>query len=173
MPGYPEIELAWPDQPLIRTLLRDFGPEHIHIATEGPIGWAMRRIAQREGLVFTTGYHTRFPEYLRKRLPVPVSLTYRALRRFHNAGHGVMVATASMQAELERRGFSNLMAWSRGVDLDRFRPGVAAPEVFAGLARPIFLSVGRLAPEKNIGEFLALPLPAQRSSSAMDLRRVR
>ncbi len=158
MPGYREIELAWPDRSFLRTVLRDFRPKHIHLATEGPIGWAMRRIAIEEGLVFTTGYHTRFPEYLRTRLPVPVGLTYRALRRFHNAGNGVMVATASMRAELKRRGFGNLMMWSRGADMTLFRPDVAA-EAFAGLERPIFLSVGRLAPEKNLEAFLSLPLP--------------
>ncbi len=158
MPGYREIELAWPNQRVISAILGDFNPEHIHIATEGPIGWAMRRIALREGLVFTTGYHTRFPEYLRTRLPVPLGLTYRALRRFHNAGQGVLVATASMHDELERRGFRNVMFWSRGVDLDGFHPGAAA-EAFDGLPRPIFLSVGRLAPEKNLEAFLSLPLP--------------
>ncbi len=158
MPGYREIELAWPDQREMRRILREFAPEHIHIATEGPIGWAMRRIALSEGLVFTTGYHTRFPEYLRARLPVPVGVTYRALRRFHNAGQGVMVATPTMREELLRRGFSNVMFWSRGVDLAGFHPGVEA-EPFAGLPRPIFLSVGRVAPEKNLEAFLALPLP--------------
>ncbi len=158
MPGYREIELAWPDQGLIRDILRDFRPEHIHIATEGPIGWAMRRIARREGLVFTTGYHTRFPEYLRTRLPVPVGLTYSALRRFHNAGQGVLVATASMRDALEQRDFRNVMLWGRGVDLAGFHPGVEAHR-YAGLPRPIFLSVGRLAPEKNLEAFLSLPLP--------------
>jgi len=158
MPGYREIELAWPDQRLIRAILRDFRPEHIHVATEGPIGWAMRRIARSEGRVFTTSYHTRFPEYLRTRLPVPLGLTYGALRRFHNAGQGVMVATASIREELEKRRFRNVMFWSRGVDLAGFHPAVAAHH-FAGLPRPIFLSVGRVAPEKNLEAFLSLRLP--------------
>ncbi len=158
MPGYREIELAWPDRRLIRAILHDTRPEHIHIATEGPIGWAMRRIALSEGRVFTTGYHTRFPEYLRTRFPVPVGLTYAVLRRFHNAGQGVLVATPSIRAELERRGFRNVMHWGRGVDLSGFRPD-ADNDPFAGLPRPIFLSVGRLAPEKNLDAFLSLPLP--------------
>ena len=158
LPGYPEIEVAWPDQRAIRRILGEGRPDHIHIATEGPIGWAMRRIARREGLIFTTSFHTRFPEYLRARLPVPVGLTYRALRRFHNAGSGVMVATNSIGTELERRGFRNIMAWGRGVDLSAFSPAPAL-DPFEGLRRPIFLSVGRLAPEKNLEAFLSLSLP--------------
>ncbi len=161
MPGYPEIEVAWPDQRVIRRILADGRPDHIHIATEGPIGWAMRRIALREGLVFTTSFHTRFPEYLRARLPVPIGLTYRALRSFHNAGNGVMVATPSIRAELERRGFDKVMAWGRGVDLSGFNP-VANFDPYRDLPRPIFLSVGRLAPEKNLEAFLALPLPGSK-----------
>ncbi len=174
LPGYPEIEVAWPDQRVIRRILADGRPDHIHIATEGPIGWAMRRIALREGLVFTTSFHTRFPEYLRARLPVPIGLTYRALRSFHNAGNGVMVATPSIRAELERRGFDKVMAWGRGVDLSGFKP-VAAIDPYAGLPRPIFLSVGRLAREKNLEAFLSLPLPGSKvvigdGPAATDLR---
>ena len=158
LPGYGEIRVAWPDQALIRETLRGWRPDHVHIATEGPIGWAVRRIARREGQAFTTSFHTRFPEYLRARLPLPMSLSYRALRRFHDAGRGVMVATPSIEAELRSRGFRAIMRWGRGVDLAGFSPDAPA-ESFAGLPRPIFLSVGRLAPEKNLEAFLSLPLP--------------
>jgi glycosyltransferase involved in cell wall biosynthesis len=158
MPGYPEIEVAWPDLSMIRSIIREWDPDHIHVATEGPIGWAVRRLARSEGRIFTTSFHTRFPEYLRARLPVPLGLTYRALRRFHNAGRGVMVATPSIRAELERRGFTNVMPWGRGVDLAGFRP-TADRCAFVGLPRPIFLTVGRLAPEKNMEAFLSLSLP--------------
>ncbi|MCA3564796.1 MAG: glycosyltransferase family 1 protein [Methylocystis sp.] len=158
MPGYPEISLAWPSQSAIRDLITTFRPDHIHIATEGPIGWAVRHICLSEGRLFTTSYHTRFPEYLRARLPVPLELSYRALRRFHNAGQGIMVATPSIEQELRARGFQNTMRWSRGVDLDGFHP--AADETLAiSWPRPIFLYVGRLAPEKNLDAFLSLALP--------------
>ncbi len=142
---------------MIRRILADGRPDHIHIATEGPIGWAMRRIALREGLVFTTSFHTRFPEYLRARLPVPIGLTYRRSAAF-TMRERVMVATPSIRAELERRGFDKVMAWGRGVDLSGFNP-VATFDPYRDLPRPIFLSVGRLAPEKNLEAFLALPLP--------------
>jgi glycosyltransferase involved in cell wall biosynthesis len=158
MPGYREIRVAWPSQSKICQIIKDFEPEHIHIATEGPIGWAMRRIALKQKRCFTTSYHTRFPEYLRARLPVPIGLSYRALRRFHNAGQGIMVATPSIEKELSDRGFHNLVRWSRGVNLAGFRPD---PDEDLALKwpRPIFLSVGRLATEKNLDAFLSLDLP--------------
>jgi glycosyltransferase involved in cell wall biosynthesis len=156
MPGYREIRLAWPVLAKMRSILNTFQPDHVHIATEGPIGWAMRRVCLKQGRRFTTCYHTRFPEYLRERLPVPVKATYRVFRRFHNASNGMMVATDTIERDLKARGFNNLMRWSRGVDIAAFRPGL--PQVL-DLPRPIFLSVGRLAPEKNIAAFLSLDLP--------------
>ncbi len=158
MPGYPEIRMARPRLKSIRAVVQDFRPDHIHIATEGPIGWATRRVCLQNGIGFTTSYHTRFPEYLRARLPVPLALSYRALRRFHNAGRGTMVATASIEHELAERGFSRLMRWGRGVDLSGFTPQ-ADENLPLSWPRPIFLSVGRLATEKNLEAFLSLNLP--------------
>jgi glycosyltransferase involved in cell wall biosynthesis len=158
LPGYPEIRIAWPRLSVLRQRIGAFRPEHIHIATEGPIGWAVRRIARQTGCAFTTSYHTRFPEYVRARLPLPLNLSYRALRRFHNAGQGVMVATASIASELASRGFRSVLPWGRGVDLSSFRTVAPMPEL-SHLPRPLFLSVGRLAPEKNLEAFLRLELP--------------
>lgn len=161
LPTYAEIRLALigPRQVAARVaaLAAEGRPiDHIHIATEGPVGFAARRYCLRRRLPFTTSYHTRFPEYIAARSPVPASLTYAALRRFHNAGDGIMVATPSLAAELSARGFARLMRWSRGVDPIRFDP---AKRAACDLPRPIFLYAGRLAPEKNLDAFLALDLP--------------
>jgi glycosyltransferase involved in cell wall biosynthesis len=107
-------------------------------------------------LPFTTSYHTRFPEYIATRTRIPESLTYAVLRRFHNAGDGIMVSTPTVARELEERGFMRLMRWSRGVDAVRFNPSKRASLDLPG---PIFLYAGRLAPEKNLEAFLALDLP--------------
>ena len=112
------------------------------------------------GRPFTTSFHTRFPEYLAARAPIPQRLTYAVLRRFHNAGRGCMVATASLEADLAARGFRNLMRWSRGVDSDMFRPRPG--ESTLDLPRPIFIFVGRVSVEKNIGAFLDLDLPGSK-----------
>jgi glycosyltransferase involved in cell wall biosynthesis len=134
-------------------------PDAIHIATEGSIGFAVRRWCLHNRRRFTTSYHTRFPEYVRKRIPVPTRVSYAALRRFHNAGNGCMVATASLRRDLEGRGFQNLMFWSRGVDAVLFRPRSDAALPYA---KPIFLYVGRVAVEKNLEAFLGLDLPGSK-----------
>ncbi|MBY0612191.1 MAG: glycosyltransferase family 1 protein [Beijerinckiaceae bacterium] len=162
MPTYPEIRLSLASQMAIARHVRQFAPDYIHVATEGPIGFQVRRYCLNAGRAFTTSYHTRFPEYISARFPIPERMSYAVLRWFHNAGHGVMVTTASMRAELAARGFKNILPWSRGVDADLFRPRPAEelrlPE-FEGLAKPFFLYVGRVAVEKNLEAFLTLDLP--------------
>ncbi len=159
MPTYPEIRLALASARMVRKRLDGAAIDHIHIATEGPVGYAARRYCLRAKRPFTTSYHTRFPEYIAARTRLPVSLTYAVLRRFHNAGSGVMVSTASIAHDLHKRGFERLMHWSRGVDHNQFTPAKAAP---LNLPRPIFLYAGRLAPEKNIESFLSLDLPGSK-----------
>ena len=158
LPTYREIRLALASRSGVRRAIEQAAPDHIHIATEGPLGLVARNVCLAEGEPFTSSYHTRFPEYIFARTRVPVSLTYAALRRFHRAASGVMVATASIERELETRGFKRLMRWSRGVDHAVFRP---RPSVLT-LPGPIFLFVGRLAIEKNIGAFLSLDLPGSK-----------
>ncbi|OAN50414.1 glycosyltransferase family 4 protein [Magnetospirillum moscoviense] len=164
-PTYPEIRLALAPSAKLARLIEAAQPCAIHIATEGPLGWAARRFCRRRHLPFTSAYHTKFPEYVRARFGVPLGLSYRVMRRFHDASARVMVATRSIENELTARGFSRIGRWSRGVDTDLFRPrpecrGEHGP--LAGLARPIFLSVGRVAVEKNIEAFLALDLPGSK-----------
>jgi glycosyltransferase involved in cell wall biosynthesis len=153
-PGYPEIRLAWWPTKAAR-LLEEQRPDAIHIATEGPIGFTARRYCARHGLPFTTAFHTKFPDYLRTYAKIPTSLTYRFLRWFHGSAHRTLVPTPTMKRELEDRGFSNLVEWVRGVDTELFRPRA---DDFFGLPRPIFISVGRVAPEKNLRSFLELDL---------------
>jgi glycosyltransferase involved in cell wall biosynthesis len=159
LPTYPEISLAlaWPTS--ARRKLDAGAFDHVHIATEGPIGWSVRHACRSTGRPFTTSFHTRFPEYVSARLPVPESLTYGVLRRFHAKSAGVMVATQSLEDELASRGFSKLMRWSRGVDAERFHPEKATP---LDLPRPVFMYAGRIAPEKNLKAFLSLDLPGSK-----------
>jgi glycosyltransferase involved in cell wall biosynthesis len=157
-PSYPEIRLAvWPHGYVAREL-KCFSPHAIHIATEGPLGWAVRRYCRRRRLPFTTAYHTRYPEYLAARWPIPPRATYAGLRWFHGAAARTFVSSASLEAQLKGQGFRHLHRWCRGVDLGRFHP-VAAHPLLAGLPRPIMASVGRVAVEKNIAAFLRLELP--------------
>jgi glycosyltransferase involved in cell wall biosynthesis len=159
LPTYSEIRLAFASQKAVTKRIEGAATDHIHIATEGPVGFAARRYCLRSGRPFTTSYHTRFPEYVATRTRIPEAVTYALLRRFHNAGSGVMVSTASIANDLQDRGFERLMHWSRGVDHSRFTPAKAS---VTDLPRPIFLYAGRLAREKNIESFLALDLPGSK-----------
>ena len=160
LPTYPEIKLAIGAYEPVQERFKSFEPEAIHIATEGPIGLAARRICLEWKLPFTTSYHTRFPEYVSARLPLPLAAGYTYMRWFHKPSGRLMVATPTMRDELVRHGFRNISPWSRGVDTDVFKPRAEGePDLFEGLARPIFLTVGRVAVEKNIEAFASLDLP--------------
>lgn len=155
-PTYPEIRLAlWPGRGVAREI-EQFGPDAIHIATEGPLGITARRYCVARGRPFTTAYHTQFPEYVHARSRLPLGITYAWLRRFHGPAKAVLVGTPDIHRRLAERGFANLALWSRGVDTELFAPGGrgGVPD-----ERPIFLFVGRVAIEKNIEAFLKLDLP--------------
>jgi glycosyltransferase involved in cell wall biosynthesis len=157
-PSYPEIRLALSPGAHAARELKGFRPHAIHIATEGPLGMAVRRYCRARRVPFTTSYHTRYPEYLRARWPLPLGVSYAWLRRFHRVAERTFVASASLEAQLAARGFGHLHLWRRGVDLRRFRPVDPHP-LLAGLPRPIMACVGRLAVEKNLEAFLGLRVP--------------
>ncbi len=156
MPTYPEIRLSLTGPGAIARILDEVEPTHVHIATEGPIGLAMRLACSRQGRSFTTSYHTRFPEYVAARTPIPEAWSYKALLRFHQSARAMMVSTPSLERELTGRGFRNIMRWTRGVDTTLFRP---RNERILDAAAPVFLYVGRVAVEKNLEAFLRLDLP--------------
>ena len=154
-PSYPEIRLALRPGPRLSALADAFAPEAVHLATEGPLGWCGRRYCLRRGYPFTTSYTTRFPEYLHARWRLPPAWSYAALRRYHNASAGILVATETIRSDLAARGFAPIKPWTRGVDTDYFRP---QDKSWLDLPRPVHLYVGRVAVEKNIEAFLRLSL---------------
>jgi 1,2-diacylglycerol 3-alpha-glucosyltransferase/glucuronosyltransferase len=157
LPTYPEIRLAIFPRRSLERMIDSFRPDAIHIATEGTLGLSARAICIRRGIPFTTSFHTRFPEYVHARFPfISEATVYRFLRWFHAPAQTMMVATPSLEAEMRAHGFRNLKIWSRGVDVNFFRPtdGPSLP-----FPRPIWLYVGRIAIEKNVEAFLALDLP--------------
>jgi glycosyltransferase involved in cell wall biosynthesis len=156
VPTYPGLRLALPSRREIARRIVQANPDAIHIATEGTIGMMVRAWCRQHGQSFTTSYTTRFPEYISARSPIPESWIYAALRRFHAAAAVTMVATPSLMTELSQRGFANLGMWTRGVDTELFSPHRAIDLKFP---RPIYVSVGRIAVEKNLEAFLSLDLP--------------
>jgi len=162
MPTYPEIRLAFGARKDIERRFKEFEPEAIHISTEGPLGMAARAVCRKWKLPFTTSYHTKYPEYVNTRFPfIPLSVVYGFMRRFHNSGGGLMVATPSMRDDLDARGFKNITPWARGVDTVLFNPDKRGIDggVFKDLEGPIFVYVGRVSVEKNIEAFLDCELP--------------
>jgi glycosyltransferase involved in cell wall biosynthesis len=155
-PSYAEIRLALTTPRGVGKMIDQIAPDAIHIVTEGPLGLAARSHCRSRGLIFTTSFHTKFPDYIEARWGVPANWTYAALRWFHSASAATMVATESVRRELQSHGFENLRSWTRGVDLQHFHP---APKPATDWPRPIFLSVGRVAVEKNLSAFLDLDLP--------------
>ncbi len=155
-PSYAEIPLAW-DLWRVGPAIRDFRPDCVHLATEGPLGWAARRWLKRRGLAFSSAIHTRFPEYVHTRWPrIPLRWGYAYLRRFHRPSQAVLVSTERLREEFAGHGLRHLRLWHKGVDTALFR---ARPRE-AG--EPVFLYVGRLAAEKNLRAFLELELPGRK-----------
>jgi len=156
LPTYRDIRLGVPRPGEVGERIAAIAPDAIHIATEGPIGHLVRRHCIRRGRPFTTSFHTRFADYAAARWPIPKELSWSWLRWFHNGGRATMASTPSLMDELTTRGFRKVLRWPRGVDTDMFRP---RDRQSLDIPRPIFLSVGRVAVEKNLEAFLALELP--------------
>jgi glycosyltransferase involved in cell wall biosynthesis len=158
-PTYPDISLSlFPGKGVARKI-KDFEPDAIHIATEGPLGLSARAYAVRNRLPFSTAYHTRFPEYVHARTGIPISWTYAFLRWFHGPSMAVMAPTIVVKNDLEKFGFKNVVLWSRGVDTEVFHMQESKA---LNSAHPIFLYVGRVAVEKNINAFLEIDLPGSK-----------
>lgn len=157
-PTYPEIRLSLAAPKTVGRLIGAAMPDAIHISTEGPLGYAARSHCLKHGLEFTTAFHTKFPEYVRARIGLPVSWTYAALKRFHAPSSAVMCATASLADDLAHHGIHHTKRWSRGVDVDHYRPdrrGAGLPATLRDMPRPLLLYVGRVAVEKNLEAFLS------------------
>ena len=159
VPTYPGLRLALPGRREIGRRIEQARPDAIHIATEGPIGYMARAYCMKHGFTFTTSYTTRFPEYISARVAIPESWSYALLRRFHSTATVTMVSTPSLMTELMQRGFRKLGMWTRGVDTELFNPERA---IDLGFPRPIFITVGRIAIEKNLEAFLSLDLPGSK-----------
>ncbi|RPF71362.1 glycosyltransferase family 4 protein [Aurantiacibacter spongiae] len=161
-PSYPEIRLALAGRRAVAKRIDAFAPDAIHIATEGPLGWAARGHCVKRNLPFTTAYHTQFPDYVARRTGLSPELVWPFIRRFHAPAARTMVATATIERELRAQRIGPLHRWGRGVDTTAFGPDHAPPDLFFELPRPIQIYVGRVAVEKNIEAFLGNTHPGSK-----------
>ena len=153
-PGYPEVKLSWPRH--LGKKIQEINPDHIHIATEGPIGLAARIYCDQHGLKYNTSYHTKFPEFLKKMYKIPEWITYAYMRWFHKHSGRVLTTTQTMVDDLRRHGFhGDIKPWTRGVDRDVFTSALRGKTA----RKPILLNVGRVSKEKGLDEFCQLDYP--------------
>lgn len=161
-PTYPEIRLALGCAAKVRAILDEATADTVHIATEGPLGWAARGWCLKRGKAFTTSFHTRFPDYVAMRTGLPADWIWPAMRRFHGPAERTFAVTSSLADELESRGIWPVHHWPLGVDVNQFNPANAPHAALRNLPRPILLNVGRVAVEKNIEAFLNCPIPGSK-----------
>lgn len=164
MPGYPEIKLSVLAGAKCRRALAASKPEAVHIATEGPLGRIARKWCQKNSYPFTTAYHSKFPEYIQARLPfLSLGFLYKQMLRFHRPAKVVLAPSRTVAAELQARGFKNVVSWAHGVDTQAFQPrGKNSLPVLHGIPRPCHMYVGRVTVDKNIPAFLDLDLPGSK-----------
>jgi glycosyltransferase involved in cell wall biosynthesis len=162
MPGYASIRLAVAPRFGVRRMLDTMQPDLVHIATEGPIGWAARGWCLSRAVPFTSAFHTRFPEYAAVRTGISAEHFWPIMRRFHAPSSAVLVSTRTLADELTGRGIGPTMPWSRGIDEALFRPEGARHPAMVALPGPVLLNVGRLAAEKNLEAFLDAAVPGSK-----------
>ncbi|MCK5385460.1 MAG: glycosyltransferase family 1 protein [Alphaproteobacteria bacterium] len=163
-PFYPEIRLVINPYKRLMRMIEDFAPNKIHIATEGPLGWAGRRYCIKNNLPFSTSYHTQFPDYVAKRFSWLIPPLYnivhrmaiRIVRHFHATSSILYIATNSLEKQLKGWGFQTPMVrLTRGVNFSIFHTGEKTR--LKNYKKPIALYVGRIAIEKNLEDFLKMP----------------
>lgn len=162
MPGYASIRLAMAPRFGVRRMLDRTRPDIVHIATEGPIGWAARGWCLARGVPFTSAFHTRFPEYASVRTGISAERFWPIMQRFHAPSQAVLVSTDSLSRELAGRGIGHTRRWSRGIDHTLFRAEGPRHPAMAALPGPVLLNVGRVAPEKNLDAFLDADVPGSK-----------
>ena len=141
---YPEVQFC--TEPLkAYKKIKDIAPTHIHIGTEGSIGLAARIYCKLNKIPYTTGYHTKFPEYLWKLARIPQFLTYTYLKVFHNDSKAILVPSRSCQEELIKKGFNRVVVWTRGV-----AKNLISHKPFKKSKLTKIIYVGRVSKEKNL-----------------------
>ncbi len=155
IPGYPELKSGLPAKGLLLRMWKQQRPDIVHIATEGPLGWSALSAARKLNLPVSTDFHTNFHSYTQHygigllRKPIAAYL-----RHFHNKAACTLVPTTSLQRDLERDGYRNVLVVSRGVDSELFHPSRRSDELRASWGAkdytPVVMLVSRIAPEKNL-----------------------
>jgi glycosyltransferase involved in cell wall biosynthesis len=155
IPGYSSLRVGAPMYEKLRHAWKYHRPHVVHIATEGPLGWAALKAARSLGIPVSSSFHTNFHQYCRHyRMGWLGGMVSRHLRQFHNQCALTMVPNAALAHVLEEDRYRNVVILGRGVDTTLFSPSRCDPLLrhawglgADGLA---VLYVGRMAAEKNL-----------------------
>lgn len=155
IPGYAGLRFGLPVVWQLRREWQKQRPDVVHIATEGPLGWAALHVARSLNIPVTSTFHTNFHRYCAHyRIGWLRGLVTRHLRTFHNRSAFTMVPNATLQATLQQEGYRNVAVLGRGVDTGLFHPAQRSAALRATWGAEegdlVVIHVSRLAPEKNL-----------------------
>lgn len=155
IPGYSSLRVGAPMYEKLRHEWKYNRPHVVHVATEGPLGWAALKAARRLGIPVSSSFHTNFHRYCRHyRMGWLGGLVSRHLRQFHNQCALTMVPNSVLARMLEEDRYRNVVILGRGVDTTLFSPSRRSEALRAGWKlsedSPAVLYVGRMAAEKNL-----------------------
>lgn len=159
-PGYPELRLTVTSALRLGTILREFRPDVVHLASPFLLGWQALRAADSLGIPTVAIYQTDVPGYAeRYGIPALAPVFARHVARIHRRATLTLAPSSSSIAELESLGVTRLRHWARGVDAVRFAPERRSEEWRRSVApngELIIGYVGRLAPEKQVDDLAAI-----------------
>lgn len=160
-PFYPELHVALPIARVEKELLK-FKPDLVHLVNPTSLGLAGMRAARKHGIPVVASYHTDMPGFARRwRLGFLAKPIYGYYRWVHNQANLNLTPSEFTMKQLKAQGFKRLAVWTGGVDIDRFHPDNASPEMRKRLSggepqKPLVLFVSRLSREKRTDWLLPL-----------------
>jgi len=151
---YPECRLALPNLPQIKEELSEFKPDLIHVATPFNMGLTGLHFAKKLRIPVVGSYHTDFDKYLEHyNLQFLMEVLWKYLGWFHRPLEKIFVPSHDTKERLEKRGFTNLSIWPRGIDRTLFHSHYDVDEMrrkYHVEGKHVLLYVGRIAGEKDV-----------------------
>jgi len=159
-PIYNEVKIAIPWK--MGEKIKEICPNHIHIATEGPVGLWARAYLTKHNIRYNTAYHTKFPEGLKTLVGLPEFITWRYIKWFHKHTGKVLTTTETMVKQLKYQGLeADIIPWTRGVNRNIFKPSLRN---FSIKKHIDLVCVSRISKEKNLDDFCSIQYPNARKT---------
>ena len=159
-PGYEQVRLCTTPQFSLERTLADFSPDVVHLASPINVGYRAALAARHLGIPSVAVYQTDVPGYA-SRYGIPALETYlwQRVKGVHQAATLTLAPSTASIRQLQRLGVSDLRLWGRGVDGVLFHPSKrsdALRSAWAPNGERVIGFLGRLAPEKQVGDLVAV-----------------